>query len=65
MGETLRFEIVSDSKEEFNSWRRKVEDKIEQIRKASSDSRYCLPRHSIVATPLLFITVASRNHILP
>eukprot|EP01036_Dinobryon_divergens_P026720 gene26720-35399_t len=38
IGETLRLEIVSDNKEEFSSWRRNFEDKIEKIRKANEDN---------------------------
>jgi hypothetical protein len=58
MGETLRFEIVSDSKEEFNSWRRKVEEKIENVRQASTDNRYCRYHclHCIVTSANVFFS---------
>ena len=58
MGETLRFEIVSDSKEEFNSWRRKVEEKIENVRQASTDNRYCRHHclHCIVTSANIFFS---------
>ena len=71
MGETLRFEIVSDSKEEFNSWRRKVEEKIENVRQASTDNRYCRYRcrlHCVVTSANIFFPTTDvaliRNHIL-